>query len=213
MARWINLTGIVVHMDKKCMLTECKRIEQTRRGYCKLHYRRFMTTGDPLKVKRVFRDTPVIERFRLIGWDEVVGPLETLCWSWRGNCSSDKDGYGTIGVFGVRHRAHRLSYETFVGPIPEGHLIRHKCDNPPCVRPDHLEPGTVKENTHDMLRRGRHVPPRGAKNGSSVLTETQVRDIRALQGSRHVRDVSEEFDIAVSTVYSIWSGLRWSHLD
>lgn len=200
-------------MAKKCMLTECNRVEQTRRGYCKRHYYRLMTHGDPEKVARVHRTTPVLERFKLIGWTETDKGLPEPCWEWNGNCSSDKDGYGTMGVFGVRHRAHRLSYETFVGPIPKGHLVRHKCDNPPCINPLHLETGTVKQNTQDMLDRGRHVPPRGERNGGAILDTERVIELYSLRDSGRSRgEVGKEFGVSASTVYSIWKGHRWTHV-
>lgn len=211
MGHWIKKTGIVVPMDKKCMLVECNREEHGRKGYCKMHYRRVMTTGDPYKVRKVHRDTPVLERFNLIGWTEVEGRLDTPCWEWNGNCSSDKNGYGSLGVKGVSHRIHRLSYELFVGEIPPGQLIRHKCDNPPCMNPEHLEPGTVRQNAIDMLERGRHKPPRGETNGTSKLSEGDVKVIWSLKGTP-VSDVAAKFDISTSTIYSIWNGRRWNYL-
>lgn len=67
-----------------------------------------------------------------------------FCWNWRKPL--DKDGYGTAHFGNKRYRAHRLSYETLVGPIPEGLVIDHLCRNKACVNPDHLEPVTNKEN-------------------------------------------------------------------
>lgn len=76
------------------------------------------------------------------------------CWEWRG--SVDKKGYGLIaGVTGATVRAHRLSWEMHFGAIPDGLLVCHKCDNPSCVRPDHLFLGTYTDNKHDAMRKGR----------------------------------------------------------
>lgn len=63
------------------------------------------------------------------------------CWLWMG--SRDRKGYGQLW----NKRAHRLSYEALVGPIPEGLQIDHLCRNPPCVNPAHLEAVTSRENT------------------------------------------------------------------
>ena len=67
------------------------------------------------------------------------------CWEWRGY--KDKPGYGTFNVGGYMRKAHRVSYETFVGAIPAGLHLDHLCRNHGCVRPDHLEPVTSRENT------------------------------------------------------------------
>ena len=75
------------------------------------------------------------------------------CWLWRK--ARDKDGYGLIKIKNVMCRVHIVSYETFVGKVPEGLIVRHKCDNPPCFNPEHLETGTQKDNRRDAFERGR----------------------------------------------------------
>jgi hypothetical protein len=67
------------------------------------------------------------------------------CWEWTGRITPQ--GYGTISLAGKSHRAHRLSYEALVGPIPDGLGLDHLCRNRPCVNPDHLEPVTQSVNT------------------------------------------------------------------
>ncbi len=74
--------------------------------------------------------------------------------------------------------AHRLSYEFFVGRIPDGQIVRHKNDTPFDVNPHNLEIGTPRQNTGDMLDRGRSRPPRGVDHGQAVLTDDLVREIR-----------------------------------
>ena len=82
------------------------------------------------------------------------------CWLWTG--SLDDKGYGRVWA-GIRTSggnkrpspASRVSYQLHVGEIPKGLVVRHKCDNPACVAPHHLEVGTKKENTQDMVLRGR----------------------------------------------------------
>lgn len=85
-------------------------------------------------------------------WSKVL--FTDSCWEWQG-CTNNT-GYGT---FALSHRvtvmAHRFAYELTGTPIPPGHLIMHHCDNPRCVNPDHLSPGTTHQNFHDMLAKGR----------------------------------------------------------
>lgn len=73
------------------------------------------------------------------------------------------NGYGQVGVGSRQKRisAHRLSYETFVGPIPEGLEIDHLCRNRACINPDHLEPVTTGENTRRGPRCQRRTCPKG----------------------------------------------------
>lgn len=90
-------------------------------------------------------------------WSKVTyGPG---CWTWQR--ANDGRGYGVIGT-GVGNgvdKAHRVAYRLAKGPIPAGMGILHSCDNPACVRPDHLRPGTQRENARDMVERGRHYTP------------------------------------------------------
>lgn len=81
------------------------------------------------------------------------------CWRWTGPLHAF--GYGLIWRGGNNVGAHRISWEIHVGPIPDGLFVLHRCDNPPCVRPDHLFLGTQADNIHDMVAKGRnyrHVP-------------------------------------------------------
>ena len=93
---------------------------------------------------------PLTARF----WSRVE--FSPHCWVWVGP-TNDK-GYGQIRVGGRGSRCllvHRLSWELHYGPIPPGMCVLHHCDNPPCVRPDHLFLGTLADNNRDMYRKGR----------------------------------------------------------
>lgn len=86
---------------------------------------------------------------------------ECGCWLWLG--SGDKNGYGSIGT-GRRSRSakvHRVSFIVFVGPIPNGYDVLHKCDTPCCVNPDHLMLGTAQSNLVDMVIKKRSTANRG----------------------------------------------------
>ncbi len=92
------------------------------------------------------------------------------CWEWVGN--RNNWGYGRIRIKGKFSQAHRVSWEIHNGPIPEGLLCLHKCNNRPCIRPDHLYVGTQKDNMRDMSKAGNH--------NLSKLTWAIVEEVRQL---------------------------------
>lgn len=93
------------------------------------------------------RIKPLAERF----WQKVK--KSDSCWEWQG--ANVPKGYGIIGKDGRNQYAHRVSWELHTGVIPKGLLVCHHCDNPKCVRPDHLFVGTHQDNLRDMSRKGR----------------------------------------------------------
>lgn len=112
--------------------------------------------------------------------DKSGGP--DACWLWTGH--RIPTGYGAIGVGKNTRSTHRLSWELANGPIPEGQHVLHRCDNPPCVNPNHLFLGTHADNVRDMHAKGRsnlnnlHPRMRCETHGSAKLTNAQVREIR-----------------------------------
>jgi hypothetical protein len=130
----------------------------------------------------------------------------------------DPNGYGQIRLTkGICHYTHRISWELSFGKIPRGKLVCHHCDNPPCVRPDHLFLGTHKDNIQDMIRKGRHKSPRiilrGSANKNSKLTEADVQSIRKLigQGKTH-RLLAKLFHVGKSTITRIKNNKTWLHV-
>jgi hypothetical protein len=145
-----------------------------------------------------------VERF----WQKVE-KTET-CWNWTG-CKHEK-GYGLFSVKNRNRRAHRVSYEMHCGKIPDGMQVLHDCDNPSCVRPDHLFLGTNADNMADKCAKGReaHVGQKGSANARAKLTEDQVLAIRAASG-RH-RQIALSFGISRRSISDIKAGRRWTHV-
>src|SRR5262245_17887722 len=107
------------------------------------------------------RVRPLAERF----WPKVDKRGADDCWPWM--ASTMRGGYGEIRISRRYVPAHRVAYELTIGPIPDGQLCCHRCDNPPCCNPGHLFLGTTAENNADCLIKGRHVPPRGEMSGKA----------------------------------------------
>lgn len=134
------------------------------------------------------------------------------CWLWKGGISSS--GYGIISSKGSHRTAHRASYELHKGKIPEELIVRHKCDNPPCVNPDHLELGTHMDNVRDRVLRGRGKAPVGEKHGAAKLTEADVRDIRQRWNNRSATQTAlgEEYGVSSRQIGLIVNRQRWKHI-
>lgn len=139
------------------------------------------------------------------------------CWNWIGN--RNPQGYGRINISKKLLLAHRVSYEYAFGAIAEGLMICHHCDNPSCVRPEHLFAGTLADNMRDMVEKGRShgaLPLlQGEGHSQAKLTAEQVRIIR----TRHAEDLvplvtlSSEFKVSVEQISRIVRGQVWKHLE
>jgi hypothetical protein len=144
------------------------------------------------------------------------------CWSWLG--AVDKDGYGVFGL--STHvksvRAPRHSYELCVSEIPRGLLVLHTCDNPSCVRPDHLFLGTSLDNMQDKVRKGRHVSglsihpecaAKGEQHGMAKLTQEAVLDIRENYVPRKtpLKVFAKKYGVSCSNVHMVVMGQTWNH--
>jgi hypothetical protein len=132
------------------------------------------------------------------------------CWIWLG--AKNKRGYGNFFYEGKYVAAHRVAYALHYGPIPDGLLVCHVCDNPSCVRLDHLFAGTPVENMMDKRLKGRAKPGdhRGEHNGRAVLTSEQVVAIRIrFAAGERAGDLAREFGVSRSQVLRIVRGQTW----
>ncbi len=130
------------------------------------------------------------------------------CWEWQGQ--TNEHGYGRETTKGKNKQAHRIAYELENGPIPNGMLVCHSCDNRKCVRVSHLWLGTCKDNSEDMVNKGRSG--KGARNSRAKLTEAQVRRIFREKGKQTSPQVGSQYGVSPCAVLKIWKGVRWQHL-
>jgi len=111
-----------------------------------------------------------------------VRKMRNGCWEWA--AYRDKDGYGVIRIGKSKERAHRVSYVlASKNDIPPGLFVCHKCDYPPCVRPEHLFVGTPKDNTQDMQKKGRRGLLRHSKATRRKFSEIAMSRKRNKDGT------------------------------
>lgn len=134
------------------------------------------------------------------------------CWEWK--WARSRYGYGVIVRRAdgrrVHHGAHRVAYEHFVGPIPDGMEVRHSCHNPPCCNPNHLSTGTHADNMRDRTLADR--TKRGEAQGHAKLTESAVLDIRKKWPRETQRKLAAEYGVSASTIHKITTRQTWTHI-
>lgn len=136
------------------------------------------------------------------------------CWLWTGlTVSNNPRPYGVVGFNGRSWLTHRLAYFLTYGPFDLALDVCHHCDNPSCVRPDHLFLGTRRDNMQDAARKGRIVRAglQGSANPAARLTEAQVREARARFARGGVTKAALAADLGVSQTHMarVLSGANW----
>lgn len=151
----------------------------------------------------VFKASPAIDRVL-----SRYSVNENGCWIYLG--SKDKDGYGVVGVLKKQKRAQRVVFEYFFGEIPSGMFVCHKCDVRQCINPEHLFIGTPRDNTADMISKGRAIHPRGELHPASKLKHEDVLKIRKMRESgEKLSAIASKFGISFQHVSAIEKGIVW----
>jgi hypothetical protein len=191
----------------KCSVEGCGK-KVTAKSFCSTHYARFRLYGSP--DSKSFDHVSIDIKF----WLNVDKAGEDDCWMWKRPASSN--GYGRIRVneTGKEQSAHRVSWWLSNGKqdIPSGMVIMHSCDNKLCVNPKHLSIGTLKDNTQDMIRKGRNKVVRfvGSTNGNALLNDDKVRVIKT--SSLNNTQLGKMFGVSPSCIADIKKGRSWAHV-
>ena len=160
---------------------------------------------------------PIEDRY----WEKVDKSDLNGCWPWTAG-RDKKMGYGQF--FGTKpgQIAHRIGWELAFGPIPKGLCVCHSCDNPPCQNPSHWFLGTHKENTADMMAKGRmdgvSIHPewraRGERNGLAKLSENAVREIREKYATGRFSQfqLGQEYGVNQTKISLVIRRKTWQHV-
>lgn len=183
--------------------TKLGQVKGQPRRYIKGHHQQFLK-GEPAE-----------KRF----WEKVnkSGPvhpvLKTQCWEWA--ASTYTSGYGQFWTGEDLVSAHRYAYTLEYGSIPDGVILLHICDNPACVRSDHLRPGTNADNTADMISKGRAPRPRGGKRrGNNAFTDEQAKELREefARTDISIVDFAKMHDVHPDTMWKLIKRKRYAHV-
>lgn len=139
------------------------------------------------------------------------------CLVWRG---ATRNGYGAIKIEGVIVSTHRLMFELRHGPIPEGMLVCHECDNPPCIEEEHLFLGSHSDNSRDAVAKGRQHPPSSPATQFAIgntmsnrrLSSSKARKVKRAIARRtgSLRQVALQFGLPLTVVKDISCGRTYS---
>ena len=146
-----------------------------------------------------------------INKDGPIQPhMDSPCWIW--TAGKFRKGYGSIKVSGKSLYTHRVAWVLANGPIPSGLDVLHRCDNPACVRVDHLFLGTNADNVRDRENKGRGVTFSGEAHNMAKLTSAKVDEIRALYAAGGIKqcELAERFGVRQAAISSIVLRKIWT---
>ncbi len=153
----------------------------------------------------------LVKRF----WMRVQKLDQEQCWEWQGALRA---GYGCMRYGRKVINCHRLSFVIHHGPVPEGLIVGHKCDNRRCVNPHHLEAITYAQNNYDGAHRGRQrrgvKTPCGVQCFRAVLNDDLVREIRRLRSDFNLssNQIAARLNTSRSAIKQVIAGVTWKHV-
>ena len=184
-------------MKPTCVVSECDRPAHCK-GLCKRHYQQQWATGSP-EIRRPNPHGTLEDRFlRYV----IKGKKPDECWSWIG--FHDKDGYGKLRTGSSNKGAHVISWELHYGTVPDGMLVRHKCNNSGCPNPLHLMLGDHDQNMRDRVEAGHYAS--GESHPMVKFSDEVINAIREASGT--YKEISDRFGVSISQVGNIRRGVQ-----
>lgn len=189
---------------RNCKTEGCDK-EWAARHLCKQHYYQARKDGTlkdfPKHFPPILTDTDF--------WQRAILTADIdKCWEWQRGF--EKDGYGHAHIQGKQWKAHRYAWKLANGYNSTLNIC-HKCDNRRCINPNHLFEGTHKDNSQDMVQKGR--VQRGERHFLSHLTDVDVLEIRAMVGRGHThQSTADQFGVVRETVSQIIQRKTWKHI-
>lgn len=157
------------------------------------------------RAKKAANAPSLADRF----WSKVSRGPYAECWPWMASVRRKDEGYGAFWLEGKHQPASRVAWMLTNGPIADGLVVCHRCDNPPCCNPAHLFLGTAKDNDADRVAKGRQV--KGSKQPNAVLTEEVVLRLRALAAEVGIAEAARRMGINRATAQDACTR-RWRHV-
>lgn len=163
------------------------------------------------------QNSQILDLIALHGPTSAVGRIladvtlieQTGCWELSRRIAVD--GYGQIKIDGKTVKTHRVIYSALIGEIPDGFVVRHKCDNRKCNNPVHLEAGTYQDNSSDMVERDRQR--KGETHQTAKLSDADALEIvRLVEGGTTHQEIADRFGISRGYVSEVARGLKRKHL-
>jgi len=195
-------------MDVTCSFEGCSK-PMANRGLCSGHGNQ-LRLGKPLKTLQVqHHGLPESVRFLR----RVDKTPSSGCWLWTASRIGGNKWHGQWRNGEGQHElSHRAAWRMFVGEIPEGMFVLHRCDDPICVNPAHLFLGTQTDNLNDMWAKKRARPKQslGEKHGMSKLTSEMVREIRDSKETGVA--LSRKFGVTPTTICDVRKRRIWNHI-
>ena len=157
-------------------------------------------------MKDIITDEKIRQRFD----DKYVPDPMSGCWLW--TAKTHACGYGIISINNRPELAHRVSVK-LSGRDVAGKVVRHKCDNPACVNPDHLLTGSQSDNMADKVAKDRQQ--KGERCHQSNLTQADIKHIRsvAVKGfGGNIKSLCEQYGITTTSMLDIVNRKTWNHV-
>lgn len=151
-------------------------------------------------------------------WENSIPEPNSGCWLWEGSLSKYGYAYVCDPRAPINRKSprrvfiHRLVCEMHSPNFTDALLVRHTCDNPICVNPDHLLPGTHMDNYLDSVKRKRRPSYKGEKNRKAKLTASDVMWVRSVSDMK-VPDIAKRLNVCESTIWQIKRNVIWTHLN